>query len=122
MNHTSTSGILQVAFDIVVALIFFLVACVFAEVMYDLTGTEQLWPYAALFAIGMLPILLYARHRGVAEFDRWDVLAYSTVPVHIAAALSWANDPLMIGLATVASAYLAARLRRIFPHQGSAAT
>lgn len=121
MNCPSTFGLLRMTLDIVIASILLLVACVLAGVVHDFTGANQLWLYAVLLAIGTLPFLLYARYRGVAEFDRWDFLAYSIVPVIVALVLSWTSQPILIIAAAVASTSFAAGLRRLFPLSNRAA-
>jgi hypothetical protein len=102
-----------VACDVFVALILFVLATAFAGAVRELVGFR--WVYSVSFAIGMLPLGFYARYRGVVQFDRWDVVAWSPFPILVGIVGIWSHDSLAFLLVAIVSYLICSGIRRFLP-------
>ena len=71
----------QLVIDVAVALVLFIIACAFSGLLQNYFTPNQQWIYTFWFALGMVPCMLYMRYRSVANFDNWDVVAFSPMPL-----------------------------------------
>jgi hypothetical protein len=81
MTFESKHPFAQLAIDVAISLALFVVACVFSGWAQNFLTPNLEWMYSFWFALGMLPCLLYMRYRAVANFDNWDIVAFSPMPL-----------------------------------------
>ena len=81
MKTTARSELGQLCLDVAISFVLFLVACVIAGLLQHFVTPEIAWFYTVWFLIGLLPLILYMRHRGICQFDRWDLVAFSPFPI-----------------------------------------
>lgn len=72
---------LGLALDVAVSLVLANVAAMFANIVMCFLTPNVDWMYITWFSVGMLPLVFYARHRGIVQFDRWDLLYWSPFPI-----------------------------------------
>ena len=72
--------------DVLICLVLFVLACAFAGAIQRYIFPNTDWLDIVWFSIGMLPVIFYARYRGVCRFDKWDIVAYSPLPFVL---MSW---------------------------------
>ncbi len=73
--------ILEFLGDVFVALVLLIAACAFAGSMDLLIPLDFLNLSVFWFMLGLIPVAIYARWRGVVNFDRWDIVALLPFPV-----------------------------------------
>ena len=81
MTFESKHPVAQLIVDVAVSLALFVVACVLAGWLQTAVTPNLKWMYVFWFALGLLPCFLYMRYRAVANFDSWDIVAFSPMPL-----------------------------------------
>ncbi|EMI46178.1 hypothetical protein [Rhodopirellula sp. SWK7] len=107
--------LLQLAIDVGISLLLFIFACAAAGAASNRLPPNGAWLYSLWFAVGMLPFCVYARHRGILDFDFWDVVAYSPFPIVIGLTQMWIGHPAALLLACLAMFTLGRTIRRQLP-------
>lgn len=115
MNKVVYGEIGRVVLDAFVALLLFVVACGFAGAVHSYTTPQIDWLYGVWFVIGMLPCLLYMRHRGAVQFSRWDIIAYAPFPLCIGIISQAVSFPANVVLALFVTLFLARFVRGYLP-------
>ena len=117
MNSPVARELGHLALDVVICLILFVLACAFAGAIQEFVFSNARWLYIVWFAIGMLPVIFYARYRGVCHFDKWDVVAFSPFPLVIAgvhALIPYQISPLIAAFVMV---FVGGFIRRFLPER-----
>ena len=96
MTFESQHPLARLAIDVAVSLALFAVACVFSEWVQNSVTPNLKWMYTFWFALGMLPCLLYMRYRAVVNFDNWDIIAFSPMPLVLGIAGTFLGHQLAI--------------------------
>ena len=101
--------------DVLICVVLFILAGAFAGSIQKFVFPNAAWLYLIWFAIGMLPVMYYARYRDVCQFDNWDLI--SNVPSLFVAAIALAFIPAPISLVVgaFALAFGGAFIRRLMP-------
>ena len=82
----------QLAIDVALSLAMFVAACVLSGLAQNYVTPNLKWMYTFWFAMGMIPCLLYMRYRSVANFDNWDIVAFSPMPLVLGIASEFIGD------------------------------
>lgn len=114
MSFESKHPVTQLIIDVAISLALFVVACVLAGLMQRFVTSKLEWMYTFWFAIGMLPCLFYMRHRAVAEFDNWDVVAFSPMPLVMGIASTFIDHQFVI-FAIIPFVSICLWIRRFLP-------
>lgn len=86
----------QLVIDVAISFGLFIVATIFSVWIQSALPPQIEWSYGVWFVVGMLPCLYYMRFRSVAPFDRWDVLAFSPMPILMGIIVNLFNQPFNI--------------------------
>ena len=78
--NTAAREICHRLLDVLIRLVLFVLACAFAGAIQRYIFPNTDWLDIVWFSIGMLPVIFYARYRGVCRYDKWDIVAYSPLP------------------------------------------
>ncbi|TWU50694.1 hypothetical protein Poly51_39870 [Rubripirellula tenax] len=115
MNSPVARELRQLALDVLICLVLFVVACAFAGAVQQFIFPNIDWLYIVWFAIGMLPVVFYARYRGVCNFDKWDVVAFSPFPLVIAGVDALIPNQISPLIAAFVMVYVGGFIRRFLP-------
>ena len=115
MNSTVARKLGQLVLGVLICLVLFVVACAFAGAIQELVFPNARWLYIVWFAIGMLPVIFYARYRGVCHFDKWDVLAFSPFPLVLAGVDAIIPNQISPLIAAFVMVYVGGFIRRFLP-------
>ena len=100
--------------DVAVSLALFVVACVLAGLLQKYATPNAKWMYTFWFAMGMLPCLFYMRYRAVGDFDNWDIVAFSPMPLVMGIATTFLGQQFAI-LAIIPFIPFCLWIRRFLP-------
>jgi hypothetical protein len=114
MTFEAKHPLAQLALDVVVSLAMFVVACIFSGWAQSSVTPNLEWMYLIWFALGMLPCLIYMRYRAVTNFDNWDIIAFSPMPVVMGIASTFLGHELAI-FATMLTIPICLWIRHFFP-------
>ena len=117
MNSTVARELGQLALDVMLCLVLFVLACAFAGAIQEFVFPNVRWLYIVWFSIGMLPVIFYARYRGVCNFDKWDVVAFSPFPLVIAGVDAMTPNQISPLIAAFVMVYVGASIRRFLPER-----
>ena len=116
MTFESKHPFAQLAIDVAISLALFVAACVFSGLAKNYVTPTLTWMYSFWFALGMLPCLLYMRYRAVANFDNWDIVAFSPMPLVLGIAGTLVGHQLAI-LAIIPFVPVCLWIRRFLPQR-----
>ena len=108
----------QLAIDVALSLALFVVACVLAGLAQHCLTPNQNWMYTFWFAMGLIPCLLYMRFRSVVNFDNWDIVAFSPMPLVLGIASEFIGHQYAI-FAMIPFIPICIWLRRLLPIRNS---
>jgi hypothetical protein len=108
----------QLVIDVGISIGLFICATLFSVWIQAVLTPQIKWFYGVWFVVGMLPCLYYMRFRGVATFDRWDVLAFSPMPILVGVNVNLFDQPFNI-LASVVLILFCVHIRHYLPARKS---